>query len=258
MIQKAFKTSLFLLAVILFISGCKKKETVKLYTDEATQITSNSAVVSGEVRSDVRLDELGVCYGTSANPTVDDKIKTVDSDLTNFRCKLTNLQEGKTYYARTYAVTKNGNTYYGDVVSFEVPSGNISLEPTIVLQADKTTITSGESVTFTMTANASSTSNIDLQSVRFFVENGGYIVYDTTYTACGLTFEQVIELVFSRAEAISFDVTATVTNVAGLSASETVVVIVNPAACCSSKRKFTLKCRPSNAAAGFEVFCPFK
>lgn len=213
---------------MILVAGCKKTENVKLYTDEATQITSNSAVVSGEVKSDVLLDELGVCYGTSANPTIHDKIKTADSDLTNFSCKLTNLQEEKIYYARTYAMTKNGNIYYGDVVSFEIPSGNISLEPTIVLQADKTTISLNEEITFTMTANANTTSNTDLQSVRFFIENNGYIVFDTTFTACGNTFRKEITLAITVETITSFDVTAVVTDEAGFNAAKTVTINVNP------------------------------
>jgi len=221
MTRKELKSGMLLLAIILLGAGCKK-ETVKLYTEEATQITNNSAIVSGQVNSSVRLDELGVCYGTSANPTTNDKIKTADSDLTNFSCKLTNLQEGIVYYARTYAVTKNGNTYYGDVVSFETIS--FAGLPTISLQADKMTAESGETVTFTIRANSNTDTNKDLKLVKFDVIINDEIAYSNTDEVTTIAYEREYQLQFTGNAGETFKVIATVTDVAGKANTASVTI----------------------------------
>ena len=232
-----------------FATGCKKKETVKLYTDEATQITSNSAVVRGEVKSDVLLDELGVCYGTSANPTINDKTKTADSDLTSFKCQLNNLQENQSYYARAYAVTSRGNTYYGNEVSFET---NNEGWPTISISADKTAIANGETVTLTVQADASVDSRKDISTVAIDIVSNGENVYSTTEEVNAATFSQTYELAFTGATGDAFEITATATDAAGKSASSTVNVTIEEEEL--SETAFVWERTGSNAGTGLDVF----
>ncbi len=116
---------LFLLGLIVFlVAGCKKNkpenEIVRLFTNEISQVTYNSAVVSGKVISNIPLDEVGVCYGINAMPTIENEKKAAFVENTLFSCELSNLQSDKTYYVRTYAVTTNGNIYYGNEESFNV------------------------------------------------------------------------------------------------------------------------------------------
>ena len=146
----------------VFAAGCKKKETVKLYTDEATQITGNSAVVSGEVKSDVLLNELGVCYGTTSNPTTNDKTKTVNSDMTSFKCQLNNLQEKQTYYARAYAITSKGYTYYGNDVSFETSS----IDGLIGIYQGNLSIPDSSPVTLELSKSSTNTVNLSLPEIE--------------------------------------------------------------------------------------------
>jgi uncharacterized protein (TIGR02145 family) len=68
----------------------------------------------------------GVCWSTSANPTISNS-KTVDSvGTTSFTDTLTNLTLGVTYYVRAYATSSYG-TGYGNQVSFTVSAtGTVS------------------------------------------------------------------------------------------------------------------------------------
>lgn len=247
--HKAFKTIVFFGVVIILAAGCKKKETVKLYTDEATQITSNSAVVSGEVKSDVRLDELGVCYGTSANPTVNDKTKTVDSDLSTFSCKLTNLQEGKTYHARTYAVTTNGNTYYGDEVGWVAQS---TIPPYIIALCFENTITDGGTSHFSIAAYADTTSQKVLSTIKIEAIYFGESVYSLTENINAAMFAKVYELSFQGENGDEFEVIFTVTDDAGLSSSSYfTITIVEPVL---EERFFTWERIGSNPGTGLAEF----
>lgn len=89
-------------------------------THTPSDVTSNSAVVGGEVTKDGGADitEHGICYDTIANPTIDKNLKVVlGKGLGSFSHQLTNLQPGNTYYVRAYATTSSG-TAYGEQVSF--------------------------------------------------------------------------------------------------------------------------------------------
>ena len=60
----------------------------------------------------------GVCWSTSANPTVDLLTKTVDNaDTLNYSSNITGLIPGTTYHLRAYATTSTG-TYYGEDLEF--------------------------------------------------------------------------------------------------------------------------------------------
>jgi hypothetical protein len=130
--------------------------TPSVSTLSATNITSTSATVEGEVTNDggAVITERGVVYSTSPNPTIlDSKVtsgdgsfnpgsnddsppggtdedvevpstphiplggNTGDSGMGSFSCSLKNLKAGTTYYVRAYAINEKG-TAYGDQISF--------------------------------------------------------------------------------------------------------------------------------------------
>ena len=88
-------------------------------TASATNISSNSATVGGEVTDDGNgvIAERGVVYGTTPNPTTSNNKVVSGSGKGSFTCNLSNLQDGVTYYVRAYAVNQKG-TAYGEEKAF--------------------------------------------------------------------------------------------------------------------------------------------
>ena len=88
-------------------------------TDSATNISTTSAAIGGEVTDDGNgvVTERGVVYSTNPNPTIENNKVVCGSGKGAFSCNLTDLQDGSTYYVRAYAVNQKG-TAYGEEKSF--------------------------------------------------------------------------------------------------------------------------------------------
>ena len=114
--------------------GEQKSFTTKVYTlptvttSSATNLTSTSATIGGNVTSDgaVTVTERGVVYSTSQNPTTANSKVTSGSGTGSFSVNLTNLVEGTTYYVRAYATNEKGTAYGNQVVftTLEAPIEN--------------------------------------------------------------------------------------------------------------------------------------
>lgn len=120
-----------------------------LTTDTISSITGNSAVGGGDVtvQGGAAVTARGICYSTSANPTVSDS-KTADGKgMGAFVSKLTGLMGNTTYYVRAYA-TNSAGTGYGPQVSFKtlVDFPQVTTQP--VTDVTKTSAVSGDSVTY--------------------------------------------------------------------------------------------------------------
>lgn len=92
-----------------------------LTTGAVSSITDVSATVGGNVTAanGGAIQERGVCWGTSENPTINDDL--AEADLGNgtgeFSVSITSLDMGTIYYARAYA-TNSAGTSYGEQVMF--------------------------------------------------------------------------------------------------------------------------------------------
>lgn len=95
--------------------------TAPILTTSVEDVSHTSAAINGQITSDggSMVTEFGVVYSISHNPTISNtKIKGTTCDSTGlFTCKLSNLQNNSTYYARAYATNERG-TAYGNEVSF--------------------------------------------------------------------------------------------------------------------------------------------
>jgi hypothetical protein len=82
-------------------------------TKDATNILETSAIVGGIVLTDEgsAVTERGVCYSTSANPTIYDSKIASGSGVGGFNTPLNTLIPNMTYYVRAYATNKNGIAY---------------------------------------------------------------------------------------------------------------------------------------------------
>ena len=99
-------------------------------TTPSSEITHNSAIMGGKIvdNGGLTITNCGVVYSKSPNPTIENGTK-VESNITKeaYTCTLTNLDFATTYYARAYAVNKNGIAY-GEEVSFKTNGTTASLD----------------------------------------------------------------------------------------------------------------------------------
>ena len=92
---------------------------VDLGTLSATDITTNSAVVDGNIYNDggAQIVERGICYSTSSNPTKSNNYLYGGIGTGRYTCSLSHLMSGTVYYARSYAINSTG-IYYGKQIVF--------------------------------------------------------------------------------------------------------------------------------------------
>jgi len=86
-------------------------------TDSVSDVSHDSATVSGSVASNggSAVTERGICYGTSANPTISGTHVTSGSGTGTFNAILSSLNSSTTYYTRAYATNSAGTGYGLDV-----------------------------------------------------------------------------------------------------------------------------------------------
>ncbi|HUX96887.1 MAG TPA: hypothetical protein VMV47_14225 [Bacteroidales bacterium] len=95
-------------------------DTPTITTNEALNITTSAAFISGNISNDggAAVTARGFCWSTSPNPSAGLTTKTVEGTGTgDFSSTITGLAANTLYYARSYA-TNNVGTSYGNEVSF--------------------------------------------------------------------------------------------------------------------------------------------
>ena len=82
-------------------------------TTAVTNVSYTTATVGCDIISDGGADitERGVCYSTTANPTIEDAKITGGIGAGSYTINLTNLTDSTTYYVRAYAINKKGVAY---------------------------------------------------------------------------------------------------------------------------------------------------
>lgn len=116
------------LAIIFVANSCKKElivdaivVDVTITTAEVTEIGDITATSGGEitVTNDYIINERGVCYSTTSNPTVEDiKHTNGAAGVGSYESVLSDLEKGVTYYLKAYCVNQVFEVFYGEEVSF--------------------------------------------------------------------------------------------------------------------------------------------
>lgn len=121
-----------------------------LSTTAVTLITSTSATSGGIITADggAAVTARGVCWSTTANPTVALATKTTDgTGIGTFTSNITGLLGGTTYHVRAYA-TNSTETGYGTDISFTTSAGVLATITTTAITANAgISATSGGSIT---------------------------------------------------------------------------------------------------------------
>ncbi len=119
-----------------------------LTTLEASSVSSNRAVSGGNITSDggSAVTARGVCWSTTANPTLSDNKTTNGSGTGNFASDITGLQPGTTYHVRAYA-TNNVGISYGNDVSFTTSAVAPTVTTSAVSSFTRTSAVTGGNVT---------------------------------------------------------------------------------------------------------------
>lgn len=109
-----------------FAASANPPVVATIATSSVSSIAQTSAVAGGSVTDDggAAITARGVCWSTSANPTIVND-KTVDgSGMGNFTSSLKGLTGNTTYYLRAYA-TNIAGTAYGQSVSFKTSNNSL-------------------------------------------------------------------------------------------------------------------------------------
>jgi uncharacterized protein (TIGR02145 family) len=111
----------YILTGTLLMSSCAKDPTLPvLTTDEPTEITTNSATISGNVTEDggAEITARGICWGTVTMPTLSDNFKPSGIGPGEFTCSISELEPNTEYYVRAFAENSVGIAY-GNEVTFK-------------------------------------------------------------------------------------------------------------------------------------------
>jgi uncharacterized protein (TIGR02145 family) len=110
-----------------------------LVTTEVTTVTSESAVAGGNITDagGGNITARGICWGTSANPTIAGNKTTNGTGPGIFTGTLTGLTDGTTYYYRAYATNDFGTTY-GQELHFITPVTDVegNIYRTVIIGAE--------------------------------------------------------------------------------------------------------------------------
>lgn len=122
--------ALLLLMLVVCLTGCKKYTepllTAPLLTTTLSSISSTTVISGGNVTSDggATVTARGVCWNTSANPTITNSITTDGTGTGAFTSSITELTRNTTYYVKAYATNSIG-TSYGNEISFKTATAFI-------------------------------------------------------------------------------------------------------------------------------------
>ena len=123
---------------------------ITVSTTSVSDITCVSANCRGNVTAGnpFAVSSRGVCWSTSANPTLADGHTVDGSDMGGFTSSITGLQPNTTYHVRAYAIYYNADTVYGEQLNFVTPTDLPMVTTATLSDILYTTATCGGEVTY--------------------------------------------------------------------------------------------------------------
>lgn len=145
-------SGLMLLAPLIFLMhSCKKDKPIlpTVTTTVVTEISYTTATSGGDVTNNggAPIVSRGVCWNTSADPTIANSTTTESGGLGAFTSNITQLTQNTLYYVKAYA-TNSAGTGYGNQVSFTTSQVEVPVLTTTEITAiTQTTAASGGNIT---------------------------------------------------------------------------------------------------------------
>ncbi|MGA2407566.1 MAG: hypothetical protein ABSF81_12585, partial [Bacteroidales bacterium] len=139
-----------LISGTVLINSCKKDPVIPTLTTSAvTSITVNSGTTGGLISKDggAAVTARGVCWGTTASPTISGSHTTDDKGTGSFTSSLTALTPNTLYHVRAYATNSAGTAYGNEVTFTTIPIVVATLTTTIASSITLTTAVSGGNIT---------------------------------------------------------------------------------------------------------------
>jgi hypothetical protein len=156
-------------------------------TTAAGDVTAFRAATGGEITATggAGITARGVCYGPSANPTIDANSFISDgSAFGEFTCTLSGLDPNTTYHVRAYATNSVG-TGYGSDLTFTTAVTNATLASPSSSVTGDTTATLGGTIS-ALGGDAIGTRGIIWSTIDGFIETQGTVVSETgTWSTSG-------------------------------------------------------------------------
>lgn len=141
-----------ILLLLIIITSCSNSDnednsdctyTPTLSTEEASNITENSATFNGQIIAptcESTVTSQGFVYAKTTLPKTDDFVIEVNGE--NISTEVTNLERNTTYYKRVFFVNPTGE-YYGNQIEFTTAIGEINLSTKTVENITLNSATSG-------------------------------------------------------------------------------------------------------------------
>jgi uncharacterized repeat protein (TIGR01451 family) len=126
-------------------------------TNNATNITSSSAVLNGLINVNDSYTTAWFTYGTSTNFLSSTTQTSYNSGFSNYSAPISGLTPNTTYYFRLVAQNPQGGIIYGNTLSFNTTNDYVNNQPTVVLSTDNTNLSFNEATNLRwFTTNATS------------------------------------------------------------------------------------------------------
>lgn len=116
--KKIFHTLCLLASTMITTTACDNTEKnmripeVTVETIVTTDITATSAISGGRISGNTEgIVSFGICWGISAEPTLNDSHTEADGSPESFACYMLELSPGTTYYVRAYVISEYGTAY---------------------------------------------------------------------------------------------------------------------------------------------------
>ncbi|TPD69839.1 lectin-like domain-containing protein [Flavobacterium microcysteis] len=192
-------------------------------TTAASAITANSASSGGTVGSDggQAVTERGICWSTTANPSIANSRTTDGSGLGTFTSAMAGLNAGTTYYVRAYATNSVG-TAYGPQVTFTTVANN---NPTISTIANQSVCANAATSALTFTVADVETPAASLTVTRS--SSNTTLVPNANIVVSGTGANRTVTVTPAANQHGTATITLTVTDQLGATATTTFTVTVN-------------------------------
>ncbi|OJX49499.1 MAG: hypothetical protein BGO88_14760 [Flavobacterium sp. 38-13] len=192
-------------------------------TTTASAITANSASSGGTVGSDggQAVTERGICWSTTANPTIANSRTTDGSGLGTFTSAMAGLNAGTTYYVRAYATNSVG-TGYGPPVTFTTVANN---NPTISTVANQSVCANAATTALAFTVADVETPAANLTVTRS--SSNTTLVPNANIVVAGTGANRTVTVTPAANQHGTATITLTVTDQLGATATATFTVTVN-------------------------------